>query len=72
MIRIATLTLTTTAGGYAGSQLRHLAMVLVQVANTLPDSNSTGASTVVTLDNGVGYCGVQVTGGPYAGSQVVA
>lgn len=69
---MATLTLTTTVPGEAGAQARRLAMVLMQVAATMPDRNATGASTVITLDNTVGYCGVQVTAGPYAGSQIVA
>jgi hypothetical protein len=69
---MATVTLTFTVPSEAGAQLRGLANAIEKVALTLPDRVSTGASTVLTIDNAVGsVCGVQVTAGPYTGSQVL-
>lgn len=62
---MASLTLTFTAGSNAGASLRKLAKKIEECASTLPDVNSTGASTVLTLDNGSGVCTVQITAGPY-------
>jgi hypothetical protein len=69
---MATVTLTFTVPSEAGAQLRGLANAIEKVALALPDRVSTGASTVLTIDNAVGsVCGVQVTAGPYTGSQVL-
>lgn len=62
---MATLTLTFTAGSNAGASLRKLAATIEACASAVPDVNSTGASTVLTLDNGTGVCTVQITAGPY-------
>jgi hypothetical protein len=49
-----------------------MAAALNKVASALPDKSATGASTVLTIDNGVGStCGLQITAGPYSGSQVL-
>jgi hypothetical protein len=49
-----------------------MAAALNKVASTLPDRVASGASTVLTIDNGVGStCGLQITAGPYSGSQVL-
>lgn len=65
---MATVTLTFTAGQNPGSTLRQLALAIQKAALPLPDTVSTGASTVVTIDNGpaTGAASVQVTAGPYS------
>lgn len=69
---MASVTLTVAAGGNAGAQFRQLAKAIEKAVAHVPDTNSTGASTVLTIDNGAGsLCGVQVTAGPYTGSQVL-
>jgi hypothetical protein len=69
---MATLTITIAVTGEAGAQLRGLANAIEKVASAVPDKSATGASTVLTIDNGVGStCGVQITAGPYAGGQVL-
>lgn len=69
---MASVTITFTAGSEAGAVIRQIAGALEKVASPLPDRNPTGASTVLTIDNAVGsHCGVQITSGPYAGSQVL-
>jgi hypothetical protein len=65
---MATVTLTFTVPSEAGAQLRGLANAIEKVALTLPDRVSTGASTVLTIDNAVGsVCGVQVAQGAVPG-----
>lgn len=65
---MATLTFTFTAGSEAGASMRSLANAIERACAHMPDKNSTGASTVVTLDNGpsTGFASVQVTAGPYS------
>jgi len=70
---VASVTLTVAAGGDFGSQLRQLARAIEEVAMSVPDKVSTGASSVLTIDNaasGAALCSVQVTAGRYAGSAV--
>jgi hypothetical protein len=72
VVQIATLTITLAVSTEAGAQLRGMAAALNKVASALPDKSATGASTVLTIDNGVGStCGLQITAGPYSGSQVL-
>jgi hypothetical protein len=77
VVQIATLTITLAVTTEAGAQLRSRASrrgrcALNKVASALPDKSATGASTVLTIDNGVGStCGLQITAGPYSGSQVL-
>lgn len=70
---MATLAVTFTANSQAGAQLRRLAKAIELAAAPLPDNVSTGASTVLTIDNGpsTGTVSVQITAGPYAGSAVI-
>jgi hypothetical protein len=62
---MATVTCTTTAGGTFGSNLRALAMALNKLAQDVPDNNPTGASSVLTIDNGTGFAKVTISAGPY-------
>lgn len=64
---MATLAITIPKGGYAGSTVRALAKALEDVAGNLPDQNHTGASVVLTIDNGpaTGLASVALTAGPY-------
>lgn len=71
---MATVTVTWTAGQTAGSGLRGLANALQTLAQTVPDCNATGASTVLTIDNATTSgekCSVQITAGPYTGSKIL-
>jgi hypothetical protein len=71
---MATVTVTWTAGQTAGSGIRGLANALLKLAADVPDTNATGASTVLTIDNSTSSgekCSVQITAGPYAGSKVL-
>ena len=67
---MATLTLTVAAGGNAGASFRKLGKTIERAVAEIPDVNATGASTVLTLDNGSGVCTVQVTAGPYTSTTV--
>lgn len=71
---MATLTITLTAGSEAGATLRRCAKQLEKAAAILPDRNSTGASTVLTIDNApsTGTASFQVTGGPVTSSLFTA
>lgn len=71
---MATLAVTIVAGGNAGATLRALAKRIEQAAAAVPDQVSTGASTVLTVDNApaTGVVSVQVTGGPYTSSLFIA
>lgn len=62
---MATLTCTTTAGGCFGSNLRALANALYILGQSVPDNNPTGASSVLTIDNGSGFAKVTISAGPY-------
>lgn len=64
---MATLTVTFAANTNAGAQLRRLASRLQAAASVVPDNASTGASTVLTIDNApsTGTVSVQLTSGPY-------
>jgi hypothetical protein len=62
---MATVTCTTAAGGQFGSSLRALAAALEQLAAAVPDGNATGASSVLTIDNGTGFAKVTISAGPY-------
>lgn len=63
---MATVTLTTTAGGNFGSNIRALAAALNKLAQDIPDVNSTGASSVLTIDNGSGFAKVTISAGPWS------
>lgn len=64
---MATLTITVAANGNAGSIYRRLAAQIAQAARDMPDNPSTGASSVLTIDNApsAGTATVQITAGPY-------
>lgn len=73
---MATLTITIPAGssnGGAGEVLRSLSKAIQQVAAGVPDRTPTGASTVLTIDNGpaTGLASVAITAGPYQSSTVI-
>jgi len=59
-----------TATSETGALLRRLAKQIEKCAATVPDRTSTGASTVLTIDNApsTGVASVQVTSGPYTSS----
>lgn len=67
---MATLAVTINANANAGATLRKLANRLVEIAADIPDNASTGAATVLTVDNapGAGTVSVQITAGPYPSS----
>lgn len=65
---MATVTCTTAAGGSFGGSLRALAHALYQLAQDVPDNNPTGASSVLTIDNGTGFAKVTISAGPYTNS----
>lgn len=62
---MATLTFTVAAGGNFGSNVRALAMALNKLVQDVPDGNPTGASSVLTLDNGTGFAKATISAGPY-------
>jgi hypothetical protein len=62
---MATVTCTVAAGGQFGSSLRSLAAALQKLAQDVPDGNPTGASSVLTIDNGTGFAKVTISAGPY-------
>lgn len=70
---MATLAVTFAAGTEPGAALRRVASQLEQLAAQMPDRVSTGASTVLTIDNAPtnGTIGVQITAGPYQTSQLI-
>lgn len=50
------------------------AWAINKLAQDVPDTNATGASTVLTIDNGTGsgeLVSVQITAGPYTGSKIL-
>lgn len=57
------ITITAGAGAHPGERLRKLAGQIEKAAQVVPDSVSTGASVVLTVDNS--DPSVQITGGPY-------
>lgn len=63
---MATLTITLAKGSEAGATLRKLAQRINECASNIPDANPTGASYVLTIDNGpsTGTASVQITAGP--------
>lgn len=63
---MATLTITFAAGSQAGERLRRMAKQIEQAAVVIPDNLSTGASTVLTIDNA--DPSVQITAGPITNS----
>lgn len=67
---MATLTITYAAGANAGAQIRKLSQRLEELSLNVPDNASTGASTVLTIDNAPssGTASVQITAGPYLSS----
>ena len=67
---MATLAVTFTAGKETGALLRRLANAIQQASAGVPDVVSTGASTVLTIDNAsaAGTASVQITAGPYTSS----
>ena len=62
---MATVTCTATAGSTFGSSIRSLAAALQKLAEDVPDNNPTGASSVLTIDNGTGFAKVTISAGPY-------
>lgn len=62
---MATLAITITAGGNAGAQLRMLGNLIQKAATPLGDTNGSGASVVLTIDNAPsgGVASVIVSGG---------
>lgn len=70
---MATVTVTFAINTHAGAQLRALAKAIEKVAAPVPDNVSSGASTVLTIDNAPssGTVSVQISAGPYAGSAVI-
>ena len=71
---MATLTVTIPAGNETGAILRKLADNINQIAANVPDKVAGGASTTLVFDNGpaTGFVSVQLTGGPYTSSAVIA
>lgn len=71
---MATLTITIAAGSYPGEVLRRLAEQIEKAAVVVPDNVSSGASTVLTIDNApsAGSASVQITAGPYQSSLLYA
>lgn len=72
---MATLTLTIPANVGAndhrntGAELRRFAKQFEKAVAHVPDKVPSGASTVVTIDNGAGnLASIVVTSGPYAGT----
>ena len=65
---MATVTITVAAGANAGEKFRRLARQIEKAASVIPDNLSSGASTVLTIDNGTGTATVQVTSGPITSS----
>jgi hypothetical protein len=63
---MATLTITIAGNGNAGALYRRLAHQIEQAVRDMPDNPSSGASSVLTIDNGTGTATVQITAGPYA------
>jgi len=59
------VTITGTAGGNFGAQCRKMAKALELLASDIPDNNATGASSVLTIDNGTGFCKLTISAGPY-------
>lgn len=73
---MATVTITipaNSASGGAGEFGRGLARAIEQAFAGVPDKTSTGASTVLTIDNGpaTGLASVQITAGPYQSAAVI-
>lgn len=64
---MATLAVTFTAGSETGALIRKLADTLERMSGDIPDRVSSGASTVLTIDNApaTGTVSVQITAGPY-------
>jgi hypothetical protein len=64
---MATVTVTFAANTNAGAQIRRLAKALELAVAQMPDNPGSGASTVLTVDNGpsTGTVSVQITAGPY-------
>jgi hypothetical protein len=70
---VATLTLTFTAGQEGGrASFAVFAQQIIAVSENVPDVVSSGASTVLTIDNGpsAGVASVQITAGPYQTSKL--
>lgn len=67
---MATLTVSYAAGENTGSSLRALARDIELIAAGVPDVVSSGAATVLTIDNGpaTGKVSVALTSGPYQAS----
>lgn len=59
---MATLTITFTVTQNAGERLRKMAAQLNKAASVVPDNSTTGASTVLTIDNA--DPSIQITAGP--------
>lgn len=67
---MATLPITIAKGSQTGALLRRLAMQIERMALDVPDIVSTGADTVLTIDNApaAGTASIQITAGPYTSS----
>jgi hypothetical protein len=70
---MATLPITIAANANAGSTLRKLGQRLQELSMTVPDNATTGASTVLTVDNApaTGVVAVQLTAGPYQSANFI-
>lgn len=70
---MATVTVSYAAGENTGSSLRALARSIEEIAAGVPDVVSSGAATVLTVDNGpaTGKVSVQLTAGPYQSAKVI-
>lgn len=62
---MATLAITIAAGGNAGAQLRELGHLIEKAATPLSDTNGSGASVTLTIDNApsAGTASIVVAGG---------
>ena len=70
---MATVTVTYAVNTNAGAQIRALAKALEKLSYSMPDNVSSGASSVLTIDNApsTGTASVQITAGPYSGSAIL-
>ena len=69
---MATLTITIPAGNEAGAFCRSFGKAFQDMGGDTPDRVSSGASTVITIDNApaTGTASCQITGGPYTSTNV--
>lgn len=69
---MATLAISFAINTHAGAQMRALAKAIEKAAAAVPDNVSSGAATVLTVDNAPSSGTVSVAvSGPYAGSTFI-